>query len=85
MGVRPNLPLPTRRLLNHAEAASYCGLTENVFDRTCPIVPISLAQGVRRDNRLLRYDVVALDEWIDILSGRAVGAITRKPTDGAYD
>ena len=82
---KASLPLPSRRLLNHAEAASYCGLTERVFDRTCPIIPISLAEGLRRDNRLLRYDVVALDEWIDVLGGRAFGVVTGKPTDGAYD
>jgi hypothetical protein len=82
---KASLPLPSRRLLNHAEAASYCGLTERVFDRTCPIIPISLAEGPRRDNRLLRYDVIALDEWIDVLGGRVPGVVTGKPTDGSYD
>jgi hypothetical protein len=67
--VKPTLP-PRNRLLTLAEAASYCSVTASVFERTCPVVPISLAPDGREDRRLLRYDVFALNEWIDMLGGR---------------
>ncbi len=49
------------RLLTKAEAASYCGLSVAAFTALCPVRPIALGE----DKRLERYDVVALNEWID--------------------
>jgi len=52
------------RLLTKAEAASYCGVSLGAFSTLCPVGPIALGA----DKRLERYDVVALNEWIDGLS-----------------
>ncbi len=51
------------RLLTKAEAASYCGISLGVFSTLCPVRPIALGN----DKRLERYDVVALNKWIDEL------------------
>lgn len=67
------LPLPPARLLRLADAAAFCSLTVSVFKRTCPVAPINLSPDGRDDRRLLRYDVRALHEWIDLLSGGAAG------------
>ncbi|MBY0362331.1 MAG: hypothetical protein K2X45_10525 [Phreatobacter sp.] len=67
------LPLPSTQLLRLAEAAAFCSLTISVFERTCPVAPINLSPDGRDDRRLLRYDVRALHEWIDLLSGRVAG------------
>jgi hypothetical protein len=37
------------------------------------VAPINLSPDGRNDRRLLRYDVRALHEWIDLLSGRTAG------------
>ena len=58
------LRLPPR-LLTKTEAAAYCGLSSRAFATLCPVRPIAL----RDDRRLERYDIVALDEWIDRLRG----------------
>jgi hypothetical protein len=56
------------RLLTKAEAASYCGVSLGVFTALCPVRPIALGN----DKRLQRYDIVALNKWIDGLgSGSA--------------
>jgi hypothetical protein len=61
------------RLLNRSEAATYCGMDPVLFERVCPVRPISLADDLsRNDKRLNRWDVILLDEWIDRLGGRAV-------------
>jgi hypothetical protein len=52
------------RLLTKAEAASYCGVSLGAFSTLCPVGPIALGA----DKRLERYDIVALNEWIDGLS-----------------
>jgi hypothetical protein len=52
------------RLLTKAEAASYCGVSLGAFSTLCPVCPIALGT----DKRLERYDVVALNEWIDGLA-----------------
>lgn len=49
------------RLLTRAEAAAYCGLSLSAFSTLCPVRPIALGN----DKRLERFDVVALNEWID--------------------
>ena len=66
-------PLPYSRLLTLSEAASYCSLSASVFERSCPVVPINLSPDGRDDRRLLRYDVQALNEWIDMIGGRLSG------------
>lgn len=61
------------RLLNRAEAAAYCGMEPALFERVCPVRPISLdVDQPRADKRLNRWDVILLNEWIDRLGGRAV-------------
>ena len=55
----------TPRLLTNAQAASYCGLSIRAFATLCPVRPLAL----RADSRLERYDITALDEWIDRLGG----------------
>ena len=52
-----------QRLLTRAQAAAYCGLSLGAFSTLCPVRPIALGD----DKRLERYDVVALNEWIDSL------------------
>lgn len=55
------------RLLTRAQAADYCGVSIPVFSARCPVRPVALGAS----KRLQRYDVVALDRWIDELSGQA--------------
>lgn len=55
----------TPRLLTKAQAAAYCGLSSRAFATLCPVRPFALGA----DRRLERYDIVALDEWIDRLGG----------------
>lgn len=52
------------RLLNKRDAAAYCGLSSATFRMLCPVRPVALG----KSKRLERFDVVALDEWIDGLS-----------------
>jgi hypothetical protein len=54
-----------RRLLTKGQAAAYCGVSTSTFSSICPVRAISLGVGVRME----RYDLNALDEWIDRLSG----------------
>ncbi len=49
------------RLLTRAQAAAYCGVSVGSFSTLCPLSPIALGD----DKRLERYDIVALNEWID--------------------
>jgi len=53
------------RLLTRRQAADYCGVGIETFAVHCPVQPISLGPG----KRLERYDIVALDRWIDLLNG----------------
>ncbi|UHC14374.1 hypothetical protein LRS73_17590 [Methylobacterium currus] len=68
MRTQSALPGISRRLLTLAEAAEYCRCTVAVFERACPVTPIALGDAI--DRRLLRYDILALDEWIDMAGGR---------------
>lgn len=61
---RPAIP---PRLLTRAQAADYCGVSVPIFAARCPVRPVALGAS----KRLERYDVVALDRWIDELSGQA--------------
>lgn len=56
------------RLLTKTEAAEYCRVSLATFERVCPVRPIALQPG---NPRLLRYDVRDLDNWIDVLKGKA--------------
>lgn len=57
-----NFPL---RLLTKSQAAAYCGLSAQTFASVCPVRAIALGVGVRME----RYDVRAIDAWIDQLAG----------------
>lgn len=59
----PRAHLP--RLLSLQDAAIYCSLSVATFSALCPVRPISLG----KSKRLQRYDVVALDSWIDRIGG----------------
>jgi hypothetical protein len=59
----------TPRLLTRRQAAEYCSVSIETFAAHCPVRPISLGPG----KRLERYDIVALDHWIDLLNGGGVG------------
>lgn len=56
--------VPRKRLLTRAQAAAYCALSVPTFETICPVRPVALGAG----KRLERYDVEALNEWIDRLS-----------------
>jgi hypothetical protein len=51
------------RLLTKEQAAAYCGVSAVTFEAVCPLKPVSLGDSVR----LRRYDLKALDEWLDRL------------------
>ena len=79
MGQRgPRLP-NSARLLTRAQAASYCGLSVATFSALCPVRPIALG----KDKRLERFDVVALDNWIDRIS--TAGALSGRDWLAAMD
>ena len=61
------------RLLTKSDAAEYCRLSVETFNRLCPVRPIALQPGNRR---LLRYDKNDLDTWIEGLktNGRSDGS-----------
>jgi hypothetical protein len=54
------------RLLTRAQAAAYCGVSAPTFNARCPIRPVSLGPG----KRLERFDLNALDRWIDALAAQ---------------
>ena len=56
-------PTWQRRLLTRAQAAAYCGISAATFSTRYPVRPIALGA----DKRLERYDIVALNEWVDSL------------------
>ncbi len=55
----------TPRLLTRPEAATYCGVSVATFNAVCPVQAVAMGEG----KRLERYDVQALDRWIDLLNG----------------
>ncbi len=65
---------PSKRLLTRAEAAAYCGVSLTTFASICPVRPLALGP----DKRLERYDVIALDQWIDRLSASETGSTKTK-------
>ncbi len=62
---RPALPDvgTAPRLLTRKQAAAYCGVSLRTFIGLCPVRPIALGQS----KRMQRYDLRALDQWIDTL------------------
>jgi len=60
------------RLLTRQQAAAFIGVSEPTFMLVCPVRPIALGPG----KRLERYDIRALDAWIDEL-GRKGAAVRR--------
>jgi hypothetical protein len=67
------------RLLTRGQAASYCGVSVTVFRVVCPLRPIALG----KSKRLERFDIVALDRWIDGMS--ADGATSGRDWLAAMD
>jgi hypothetical protein len=53
------------RLLKRGQAAAYLGVSVRTFIALCPVRAVALGNG----NRLERYDIHSLDEWIDTLGG----------------
>ena len=65
----------TPRLLSRIEAAIYCGVSPNQFDKTvAKAVP-----AIRLATQTLLWDVRAIDRWIDQLSGLSHGAERPRP------
>jgi hypothetical protein len=54
-----NLTVVDKRMMNEAEASSYCGLPSKHFKAVCPVQPLNLG------GKGLRYDKQDLDQWID--------------------
>lgn len=67
---RKALPLPTRRMLNRAEAAAYVGVSVNTLDR---MIADDLMPGPIRIYSRTLWDVRALDSAIDALPGNDWG------------
>lgn len=55
----------TPRLLTKAQAADYIGVSLGAFAGVCAVAPIALGP----DPRLVRYDVLDLDSWIEAKRG----------------
>lgn len=64
----PRAIIPSR-LLTKTQAAAYCGVSIAVFDQRCPVKAVSIGEGAR----MLRWDIRALDQWIDGLGGQGAG------------
>ena len=59
------------RLLTKQDAADYCSVSVPIFDQVCPVKPVRLMDG---RERLLRYDVVDLDRWIEDRKGNGASS-----------
>lgn len=55
----------TPRLLTKAQAAEYIAVSYSAFEGVCDVRAVSLGD----DKRLLRWDRMALDAWIDARGG----------------
>ena len=58
------------RMLTKIEAADYCGLSVARFTSECPVSPTLFGQGV---NRVVRWDLHRLDDWLDGFASSATG------------
>jgi len=56
-----NLTAQPYRMLSKSAAAEYVGLSAARFSAACPVVPLDLANGVKR------WDIRDLDAWLDSL------------------
>ncbi len=54
-----SISVTEKRMLNEAEAASYCGLLAKHFKAICTVQPVLLG------GRERRFDKRDLDQWID--------------------
>jgi predicted DNA-binding transcriptional regulator AlpA len=54
------------RLVTLKQAADYCGMSPPIFRRLCPVRPIRFSE------RLIRYDLVDIDRWIDDMHPKTV-------------
>lgn len=54
------------RMLALPDAAAYVGISENTFKERVPVRPI-------RFGRRVLYDRLAIDEYLDTLTGRSTG------------
>ena len=77
----PRITVPSKRLLTAAEAAGYCGMSEGSFARLCPVKPISFGTC----EKLRRFDVVALDGWIDRLNQGESTGVSREAALAGLD
>jgi hypothetical protein len=70
------------RLLTRKQAAAYCGVSVPTFTVQCPVRAIALGNG----KRLERYDIRALDGWIDTLGigGASYGKDWLATLDGEH-
>ena len=73
LGVTRSATIPTRapRLLTKQDAAAYVGVSPAIFDQVCDVRPVELAEG---RSRLIRFDVVDLDAWIDRRKGHGAAS-----------
>jgi hypothetical protein len=55
----------TPRLMTKAEAAGYCRMSPAIFERVCPVRPLRFSE------RLVLFDVVDIDSWIEAYKGPA--------------
>ena len=55
-----NICVTEKRMMNEAEASSYCGLAAKHFKVACPVQPVNLG------GKALRYDKRDLDQWIEM-------------------
>jgi hypothetical protein len=63
LGVVPTvIALVQPRMLSRKRAAAYCGVSVPMFNAWCPVMP------VRASSRVLLYDRVQIDRWLDALS-----------------
>lgn len=71
------------RLLTPDEAAAYLGYTSTAVLASVPVTPLRISRdGVRSSPR---YDVHALDAWLDALSGLMPVADAATAEDAAAD
>lgn len=65
------MPIAHRRGLSRAEAATYCGVSVDLFSRECPVVPIQIG-------RRVLYLRDRLDAWLE---SKVVDAKPNRPPE----
>jgi hypothetical protein len=61
MSARPKY-MPEPRLFDREQAASYCGLSPDMFERCCPVAARRFGTGAHPPKR---WDRVEIDKWLD--------------------